>query len=510
MPILPSARGVSPIADGALAEALLARGRSAFQRSDLDGAIAAFRRVLTTGFFRSEALSDLTVALMARGETDNLEEAIQLMDASLAATGPDWSVLHGKGLTLSRLGRFEEASACFAQVMRLAPNLNVGYVYLAKTLALMGRHEEAVAAYDAVPLALAAGDIGIPMMRGVSLEWLGRFEEAEAELDRAIAMNPDDPFGYHNKGLLRLLQGDLPAGYRLMERRWEVFPHRVRRSFATPPWLGETSLEGKTLFVHWEQGLGDTIQFCRYVPMAARAGATVILEPQAPLARLLTTLPGVAQLLPDGAEPPPHDLHCPVMSLPLAFGTTKETIPGDTPYLRAEPDLVAAWRDRLAGIGRPRIGLVWGAGSRLGNAELVSAEILKSVSLAALGPLASVKGAEFVSLQVGPPAAQAATPPDGMVLHDFSAELKDFSDTAALIENLDLTISICTSVAHLAGAMGKPVWLLNRFDTDWRWFLKGETTAWYPSMRIFRQPSIGDWDSVVRAVTAALRDFVGR
>jgi hypothetical protein len=196
-----------------------------------------------------------------------------------------------------------------------------------------------------------------------------------------------------------------------------------------------------------------------------------------------------------------------MMSLPLAFGTTMKTIPAEVPYLRADASRVSDWRERLSGLRGRRIGLVWGAGARIGDAEMVSIEQRKSLPLMALAPLAEIAGCEFVSIQYGPALKQAASPPPGMILHEYSVHIKNFSDTAALMENLDLVISVCTSTAHLAGALGRPVWLLNRFDTDWRWFFDRTDSPWYPTMRIFRQPRSGDWPSVVRSVADALRSF---
>ena len=276
-----------------------------------------------------------------------------------------------------------------------------------------------------------------------------------------------------------------------------------------PLWLGDTNIAGKTLFIYAEQGLGDTIHGCRYVTMAAKAGARVILEVPAQLTELMRSLAGVAQLIGEGDPPPEHDLQCPIMSLPLAFGTTLETIPADVPYLHADPDKGAKWGGQLAALPGRRVGLVWAGGARIGSAEVLSADQRRSVPLAALAPLATIPDCTFVSLQLGPPSEQAANPPAGMMLFDRTSELKSFADTAALIANLDLVISVDTATAHLAGALGKPIWLLNRFDTDWRWLLDRDDSPWYPTLRQFRQSKPGDWASVVQSVADALRVFVG-
>jgi hypothetical protein len=271
--------------------------------------------------------------------------------------------------------------------------------------------------------------------------------------------------------------------------------------------LASSEIKDKTILIAAEQGFGDTIQFCRYATEVARRGARVIVEVPAPLTRLMATLASVERVISDDEPMPEHDLHCLMMSLPLVFGTTVETIPAKVPYLAADAARAAEWRIRMSALSGCRVGIAWGAGSRVGDADLVSIEQRKSVPLQALAPFASVSGCDFVSLQVGPPSTQAASPPSGMVVHDFSAHLKDFADTAALIANLDLVVSVDTSVAHLAGAIGKPIWLLNRFDTDWRWMLDRDDSPWYPTMRIFRQPKSGDWASVVTQVTESLRAF---
>jgi len=277
------------------------------------------------------------------------------------------------------------------------------------------------------------------------------------------------------------------------------------RDFPAALWRGE-AIGDRTILLHAEQGLGDTLQFCRYAPLMG--GADVILEVQAPLVRLLSHLPGVTQIVARGDRLPAFDLQCPLMSLPLAFGTTLDTIPAATPYLSADPRLAATWRERLVGVQGFRIGLVWAGEQGVNYPAKAVVDRRRSIALKALAPLGEVSGVSFVSLQKGAPAAQAADPPHGMTLHDFTADLHDFADTAALVVNLDLVISVDTAVAHLAGALGKPVWLLNRFDTDWRWLLNRDDSPWYPTLRQFRQPSPGDWNSAVCAAREALQRLV--
>jgi hypothetical protein len=301
-----------------------------------------------------------------------------------------------------------------------------------------------------------------------------------------------------------LLRGEYAEGWREFEWRWRggTAEEIKLRGFAEPQWQGE-DVAGKTLLLHAEQGFGDTLQFCRYASLVG-ATARVILEVQPPLVRLCSGLAGVARVVARGEPPPAFDLHCPLMSLPLAVGTTLDTIPSGVPYLAADPELVVGWRERLAGLDGLRVGLVW-AGSLRPEPELSAIDRRRSITLAMMASLGEASGVSFISLQKGEPAAQSANAALGLALHDFTANLQDFADTAALIEALDLVISVDTSVAHLAGALGKPIWLLNRFDTCWRWLLNRDDSPWYPQLRQFRQPSPGDWNSVMRAVRDALQ-----
>jgi hypothetical protein len=287
----------------------------------------------------------------------------------------------------------------------------------------------------------------------------------------------------------------MAAGWEEYEWRWRT-PRMsaARRDFIQPQWQGEAG-EGRRLLIHAEQGFGDTLQFCRYAPMAAARGWRVLLEVQAPLVRLLQCLPGV-EVVGQGETLPAFDAHIALLSLPRIFATRIDTIPAASPYLRANVAGEEAWRARLADIPGKRVGLAW-AGS-----PLLLADRQRSVPPRALAPLFAVEGWYFVSLQKTGPAAPAEFP-----LHDFMADAEDFADTAALIANLDLVIAVDSAVAHLAAAMGKPVWLLNRFAPCWRWFGRREDSPWYPTLRIHQQPVPDDWDSVVAEVTLALRGW---
>ena len=266
------------------------------------------------------------------------------------------------------------------------------------------------------------------------------------------------------------------------------------------------------MLVYAEQGFGDAIHFCRYVPLLAARGARVICQAPRPLMAVFSTLKGVDRLIADDEEPPPFDFHIALMSLPLAFGPLLEAVPGETPYLAADPARAAAWRERLGEKTRPRVGLVWAGGHRPDQPEMSAVNARRNIGLANLAPLRAVN-ADFYSLQKGQPAegelpALIADGWDGPKIHDFTAELRDFADTAALMEALDLIISVDTATAHLAGALGRPIFIVVRFDGCWRWMDRQES-PWYGEARLFHQPAPGDWAPVAAALTAALKDRFG-
>jgi len=368
------------------------------------------------------------------------------------------------------------------------------------TLHELNRYDEALASYDRA-LVLQPDYATALNNRGINLYDLKRYDEALASYQRALALRPDYAEAHWNEALLRLLTGDYSHGWAKYEWRWKkesMAP--VKRNFPQPVWLGGDAIDGKTILLHSEQGFGDTIQFCRYVPLVAARGAHVILEVERPLQQLMTTLAGATQVIAKGDPLPDFEVHCPLLSLPLAFGTRVETIPSGPPYLRAPAQSLMNWDTRLAPQRRPRIGLAWS-----GNAAHQS-DRQRSISLRTLLPLLDT-GATFVSVQKDVNAADAGVLTErGDILH-FGDALGDFSDTAALISNLDLVISVDTSVAHLAGALGKPVWVLLAYAPDWRWLLDRDDSPWYPTARLFRQDASRAWDGVIVRVQQALRLF---
>jgi len=321
----------------------------------------------------------------------------------------------------------------------------------------------------------------------------GQVTEATAAATRAVSLKPEFADAHWSLGLMLLAQGNFAQGWQEYEWRWQRDNFTTpQRDFPQPRWDGQ-DLHGKTILLHAEQGLGDTLQFVRYAPMVAQKGGRVILECQRDLKRLLSQLPGVDEIMTTSESLPPFDLHCPLMSLPSVFKTELASIPVAIPYLKSDPVLAAVWRSRLASASTARrVGLVW-AGSPLKRRDRN-----RSIMLAQFAPLASITNVVFHSLQKGEAGKQL--PPKGLILRDFGAELNDFADTAALLDCLDLIITVDTAVAHLAGAMGKQVWTLLPFAPDGRWLLNREDSPWYPTMRLFRQTRIGDWATPIYQV----------
>jgi tetratricopeptide (TPR) repeat protein len=332
---------------------------------------------------------------------------------------------------------------------------------------------------------------------GVALADLGRIDEAMDCYRRALDLDPDSADAHNALGLALLLRGDYAAA-------WPHHEHRPRDwvgEFRVPRWKGEP-LAGQRILLHAEQGMGDTLQFARYVPMVAARGGRVVLAAMPALARLLEGVPGVEQLV-TGKQPPADiDWHCPLMSLPFAFGTTRETIPGPWPYLQAPADRIAPWRDRVGGAGRLKVGLVWQGQPKLRR------DRDRSLPPAALAPLAGIAGVRYYALQKTAAGSGCADLPAALDATDLAGGFADYAETAAALMALDLVIAVDTSVAHLAGALGRPVWILISKVPDWRWGEAGDDSPWYPSVRLFRQTIAGVWDDVIAEVVRALVERV--
>jgi len=445
-----------------------------------------------------EASIHINLGLVLR-ELGQLAEAASSLRRALKLR-PDVADIHlNLGVILAEQGEAEAAVACYRRALALQPGNAETLNNLGNLLREQGNWEEAETCLRGA-LALQPGAASTYNNLAVTLAEQGRLDEALTAYRLALALQPDLPEAHYNFGMALLRQGNLAAGWAEYEWRWGTrLMMAGRRPFSQPQWGGAPGAGG-TLLIHAEQGFGDTLQFCRYAELAAARGWRVVLEVQAPLVRLLRGLSRVAAVIAHGEALPAFDSHCPMMSLPRALGTVTETIPGAAPYLHPDPAAVAHWQSRLPVRAGKRVGLVWAGSARAHAPALAALDKRRSVPLSRLAPLFGVPGIEWLSLQKD-------GDPEGFPLLNLMGEMADFADTAALIANLDLVISVDTAVAHLAAAMGKPVWLLNRFDSCWRWPQGRHDSAWYKSMRIFPQPRAGDWESVVTDIVAALRQF---
>jgi tetratricopeptide (TPR) repeat protein len=481
------------------AEACFNRGLVLQQMERFDEALTSYDQVVSlrpgdpTGFNnRGRVLLRLA----------RLDEALASFDRALALKPDHLDAIRGRGVVLLKLKRPQEALASCDQALAVDPDdvdtLNCRGIALQD----LKRFEESLASYDRA-LALKPAFAEAIYNKGVVLQELKRLDEALAHFDRARTLRPDFADAHGHGALLRLLTGDFERGWIEAEWRWRSpSSGLVAPNYPQPLWLGEQSIDGKTILLRSEQGYGDSIQFCRYVPLVAARGARVILQVEEPLRQLMSGLAGVSECISKDAALPPFDLHCPLLSLPLAFGTRLQTIPSATSYLSV-PAQARDWRPQLGPPHRPRIGLAWS-----GNPQH-QRDADRSIAFAGLSPLFDIP-ATFVSLQrdvrVGDQAALQARSD----ILSLGPSMANFADAAALVSELDLVIAVDTGIAHLAGALGRPVWMLLAFVPDWRWLLDRDDTPWYPTMRLFRQPARGDWDDVVARVAVELRVVVER
>ncbi|MFJ3058816.1 tetratricopeptide repeat protein [Herbaspirillum sp. NPDC087042] len=494
-------------------DAFLQRGAALRRLGRAREAGADFQRALELDpdnadawFQRGNALHDV---FAYRDAQDCYRRAIALR--------PDFiEALFNLGNTCKDSYMLPQALEAYDRALALQPDFfqalaNRGYV-----LFQLRRPYEALEAYDSA-LALDDSSSDLWFNRGSTLEELRRFDEATESYRRARELKPDAASAEWNQALMSLRQGDYAQGWKQYETRWSTSQMQSqRRQFLQPLWLGEQSLQGKTILLHAEQGFGDTLQFVRYVPLVAAMGARVILEVPPALTRLLAGVPGAAEVISsDQFIRPPFDYHCPLMSLPLACQTRSEADIPRAPYLLPEASAWAAWQQRLPHNRALRVGLVWAGSSAQTHADAVHIDAQRSLPFAALAPLVELardrQDLEFYSLQLGEAAvAQLRAHPLARHVRDCSPELRDFADTAGLVANLDLVISVDTSVCHLAGALGKPVLLLNRVNTCWRWQLGRSDTPWYPGFTILRQSVAEDWSDVIAQARLALQQRLAR
>lgn len=465
----------------------------------IDEAVGNFDRAIALKSDYAEAHNNRALVLQDLGQ---FEEALVSLDRAIALQPDNARARNNRGVVLHALQRDDEALASHDNAIALNGGYAEAHYNRGIVLHEVGRLDDALASFDRA-IALKADYAAAHNNRGSVLYDLNRLEEALASFDAAIALTGGFAEASVNKSYCLLRMGRLEEGWRLQESRKRTERPVGNRSFPRPLWSGNENISGKTVFVHWEQGFGDTLQFSRYANLLRARGANVIMSVQEPLHRLMShSMPNI-RLLKNDAVPTAFDYHCPLMSLPLAFGTTLENVPDTVPYLFADEERRMTWAPRLRPSVKPRIGLAWS-----GNAEQRN-DSNRSIGLKALAPVLAID-ADWISLQKEVRDADRALLGNFRQISHYGELLNDFADTAAVIAALDLVITVDTSVAHLAGAMGKPAWILLPSIADWRWLLDRDDCPWYPTARLFRQQVPQAWDGVVTGVVAALTDFVDR
>ena len=463
---------------------MLKAGLRHHQTGQLAEAERLYRQVLAIDARHTDALHLLGLIAHQVGQ-NNI--AVELIGKAIEIS-PAFAAYHANlGIVLQALGRPDKAAAAYNAAIRLQPDFTEAYSNLGNTLLDLERLDDAVAAYNAA-IRLQPDFAQAHSNLGNALQHLGQLDDAVAAYNNAIRFKPDFAEAHYYLGLGLLLSGDLSNGWREHEWRWLGGHKELKaRGFTQPLWRGE-DLHGRTILLHAEQGLGDTIQFCRYASLVADRGGRVVLEAPRALLRLLSGLQGVDRLIAAGEPLPAFDFHCPLMSLPTVFGTTLATIPATIPYIHVKETRRQFWQQRLGPSSGRRVGIVWAGNPKHKN------DRNRSLPFAALTPLWNIPGIRWYSLQVGERQTDLIAAPPGV----------DFAETAAAMSQLDLVVTVDTSVAHLAGAIGRSNWVMLPFAPDSRWLTGRQDSPWYPSVRLFRQTERGEWGHVMNDIAAAL------
>ena len=480
------------------AEAHNNRGAVLCELRRLEEALASYEQAMAIKPDYAEAYNNRGAALR---ELERLEEALASYEQALSIK-PDYAEAHNnRGVVLCELKRLEEALACYRQALQIAPDYAEAHNNRGIALMELERLKEALESYDQA-LSIKPDYAEAHYNLGVALQNLNQLDVALASYDRALSIKPDYAEAHWNKSLLLLLTGKFLEGWSLYEWRFKrIGRKKDYRTFPQPPWLGQADLQGKRLLIQSEQGLGDVVQFCRYLPQVKALGAEIILNVPESLVPLISTMQCPMTVVPRGVPLPEFDVYCNLMSLPHVFNTTIETIPARTPYLFSDQSKVQLWRKRLGNKHRPRVGLAWS------GSEFHQNDRNRSIRLEKLLPLMG-SSVEWHSLQKVYRQHDIPLLDQHPQIRRHQDELNDFADTAALIECMDLVMSVDTSVAHVAGAIGKPVWILLPCCPDFRWMLDRSDSPWYPTAKLYRQPKSEDWQSVVREVARALAEFI--
>ena len=460
-----------------------------------DRAAAHFGQAVALKPDYAEAHTNLGAALQDLGR---LDDAAVCSRRAVELTPQAPMAHYAFGAVLQQQEKLEEARACYEQAIRLKPDYADAHINLGTVLTDLGKPAEALAPYRRA-VAFKPAHPNAHYNLGRALERTGQPEAALECYRQAQTLKPDYAEAHWNEALIQLARGDLAAGWRKYEWRWRL-PGMVPRGFPQPAWRGEDGRD-RTILIHAEQGFGDTLQFIRYARLARERVGMVIVECQPSLTSLLERTPGIDRLVARGEPLPAFDYQVPMLSMPGILGTTIDNIPADIPYLRPSPDRVTAWHARMAGIGELKVGLVWRGNP--GNSQ----DRARSLSAAAFAGLPANPGIRCFILQQDASQAEIDALSQHGAVTDCGPDLTDWGETAALISELDLVVTVDTAVAHLAGALGKPVWILLTHIPHWCWLTDREDSPWYPTARLFRQPETGAWEPVQMRVRGALAEW---
>ena len=465
------------------------RGNALKELQRHDEALLSYDQAISINPSYAEAYYNRGIALY---EIQRYDEALLSYDRAISIKPGFADAYSDRGNALRELQRYDEALLSYDQAISIKPEFAEAYSNRGATLQVLRRYDEVILSCDQA-ISINPNYAEAYSNRGIALYELQRYDEALLSYHNAISIKSDYAGAYWNLALCHLLLGNFKDGWQGYEWRWKnksIESFKSNRSFPQPLWLGAESLAEKTILLHAEQGLGDTIQFCRYIPLVAQLGANVVLEVQRPLLKLLKGLEGVSQIVAVGDVLPAFDYQCPLLSLPLAFKTELHTIPPIAQHIISDTDKVTKWQTKLGEKTKPRVGLVWS-----GSAEHKN-DHNRSLSLSQLlSHLPS--NIEYVCLQKEIRAIDKELLAQHTQIKYFGDALEDFTDTAALCELVDLVISVDTSVAHLAGTLGKPAWVLVTLTPDWRWLLDRDDSPWYPSVKVYRQDKANDWNGVL-------------
>lgn len=428
-------------------------------------------------------------------QSDDLEEAARIYTQAIILNPNIPDIYNNLGVALRALGKLEASAACYQRSLALNPSHAGSYTNLGNVLRGLGRLDVAAASHKrAVELNPESPDTHYNL--ALALRDLGETKEALECFSKTLELNPDHQDCHWDRSLALLQNGNLEEGFEEYEWRWKL-PSNPPRGFDQPLWDG-SELGGKTILLHHEQGFGDMIQFARYIPLVKEKGGTIIVEAQPQLSRLFSTIDGVGQVVNRGSDLPKFDVYAPMMSLAHIFGTTLDAVPADIPYLKA-PEAFAQQLPATMG-KHMKVGIAWAGRPTHKN------DANRSISFSNFTELLGLADVAFYSLQLGPAVSDITENGCEAFVTELGSKMDDFADTAAVIQQLDLVISVDTAVAHLAGAMGKPVWVAAPYPGDWRWMLEREDSPWYPTMRLFRQGSPGNWTPVFQKLRTALSE----